>query len=218
MLKKVLIKIKIPKKKMKRPKLKTMFALKSLNMSVEEFVVVTGEAQSILMIRLGLISQGKIEGTHQEKEPSEMSRLSRAKRSKLIKRKKESRRIRPALTDQGEKDEDVDMLKAIESIITMIDLSAEEAEASEVTIDRNGVKMRNLVKIATKRMPIRLRQGLTSKPSLSKEIKSRKTHIRIGDTMTAREAITIAKTANLKIASHSVTNNPTGRMTMMAGR
>jgi hypothetical protein len=85
-------------------------------------------------------------------------------------------------------------------------------------IDRNGEKMRSLitiVKTARKRMPLRLSQGLISKPSQSKEHKRRKTLTRIGDTMTAREVMIIAKTANSKIASHSATRNPTGGMTTM---
>jgi len=113
------------------------------------------------------------------------------------------------------------MWKEIESIIITIARSVEEAEASEMRIDRNGAKTRSLivlitiVKTATKRMPIRLSQGLISKPSQSKQDKRRKKLSRIGETMTAREEMIIVKTANSKIASHSATRNPTGRMTTM---
>ena len=222
MLKKVLINIKIPKKNLKHLKLNRMFALRSLITNVEEVAVVMVEALSILMIRLGLIITGKIEGTHLDKEPSEMRKRSRTKKSKLIKRK-ESRRSKLIITDLGEKAEDVDMWKEIDSIMPTIGQSVVEAEALEMTIDRNGAKTRNLIvlitimKIATKRMPISLSQGLISRPSHSKEHKRRKILTRIGDTKIAKEVMIIAKTANLKIASHSVTRNPIGRMKMMAG-
>jgi hypothetical protein len=180
------------------------------------------EALSILMIRLGLIITGKIEGTHLDKEPSEMKKRSRTKKSKLIKMK-ESRRSKLIITDLGEKAEDVDMWKEIDSIMPTIGQSVVEAEVLEMTIDRNGAKTRNLivlisiVKIALKRMPISLSQGLTSRHSHSKEHKRRKTLTRIGDTMIAKEVMIIVKTANLKIASHSVTRNPIGRMKTTAG-
>ena len=170
MLKKVLINIKMPKKNLKHLKLNRMFALRSLIMNVEEVVVVMVEGPNILMIRLGLIIPGKIEGTHLDKEPSEMRKRSRTKKSKLIKRK-ESRRSKPIITDLGEKAEDVDMWKEIDSLMPTIGQSAVEAEALEMTTDTNGAKMRNLivlitiVKIATKRMPISLSQGLISRPS-----------------------------------------------------
>jgi hypothetical protein len=170
MLKKVLINIKILKKNLKHLKLNRIFALKSLITNVEEVAVVMVEGPSILMIRLGLIIPGKIEGTHLDKEPSEMRKNSRTKKSKLIKRK-ESRRSKPITTDLGEKAEDVDMWKEIDCIMPTIGQSVEEAEASEMTIDRNGAKTRNhivlitIVKIATKRMPISLSQGLITRPS-----------------------------------------------------
>lgn len=76
MLKKVLINFKIPKKNLKHLKLNRMFALRNLITNVEEVAVVMEEGPSILMIRLGLIIPGKIEGTHLDKEPSEMRKRS----------------------------------------------------------------------------------------------------------------------------------------------
>ena len=117
----------------------------------------------------------------------------------------------------------MDFWKEIESIIITIAQSVEEAEVSEMRIDRSGAKTRNLsviitiAKIATKRMPILLSQGLISKPSHTKGDKRKKKLTRIRSHMTAREVMIIAKTANSKIASHSATRNPTGRMTRMAG-
>jgi hypothetical protein len=217
MLKKVLIK-KISRKCKNKLKLKNRSALRSLITSVEVAAVVTVEAPSTLMIRLGLINPGKIEGSHQDKGSSKKSKTTKTKKSNRIKRK-ESRRTRLTITDLGEKAEAGDMWKEIESIIITIARSVEEAEASEMRIDRNGAKTRSLivlitiVKTATKMMLIRLSQGLISKPSQSKQDKRTKILTRIGDTMTAREVMIIAKNANSKIASHSVTRNPTGGMT-----
>jgi hypothetical protein len=198
--------------------LKTSSALRSLITSVEVPAVVTVEAPSTLMIRLGLINPGKIEGTHLDKGPSKISKTTKTKKSNRIKRKA-SRRSRRTITDLEEKAEAGDMRKEIESIIITIARSVEEAEVSEMRIDRNGAKTRSLValitivKTATKRMPIRLSQGLISKPGHLKKEKTRKTLTRIGDTMTAREVMIIAKNANSKIASHSATRNSTGGMT-----
>jgi len=214
MLKKVPI-IKMSRKCKNKLKLKSRFALRSLITSVEVAAVVMVEAPSTLMIRRGLINPGKIEGTHLDKGPSKMSKT---KKSNRIKRKA-SRRSRRTITDLEEKAEAGDMWKEIESNIITIARSVEEAEASEMRIDRSGAKTRSLivlitiVKTATKRMPIRLSQGLISKPSQSKEYKRRKTLSRIGETMTVREEMIIVKTANSKIASHSATRNPTGGMT-----
>jgi hypothetical protein len=144
--------------------------------------------------------------------------MTKTKKSNRIKRKA-SRRSRRIITDLEEKVEAEDMWKEIESIIITIARSVEEAEVSEMRIDRNGAKTRSLivlisiVKTATKMMPIRLSQGLISKPSHLKQDKRRKTLTRIGDTMTAREEMIIVKTANSKIASLSATRNPTGGMT-----
>jgi hypothetical protein len=149
-----------------------------------------------------------------------MSKRSRTKKSNRIKRKA-SKRSRLSISYIDKKAEAWDMRKDIESIKIRIGQSAEEAEASEMRKDRNGVKMRSLitfitiVKTAKNRIPKRLSLGLICKPSHSKQDKRRKILTRIGGSMTAKKEMIIAKTATMKIKSHTVTRNPTKRITMM---